>query len=129
MGKARKNVTQPENRSSRCQRRRKRTFGGNRFSKSASEVVEDQPPTLDVNIEPGVNTTVNNSSVTVNLPVNNSSVPVHFPVTIPVDFDVNSDVNIAIIDNLSDHDHLPGPSSAGDESISVSERKSSCKPN
>ena len=67
-------------------------------------MVEDQPPILDVNIESGVNTTVNNSSVTVNFPVNNSSVPV------PVDFDVNSDVNIAIIDNLSDHDHLPGPS-------------------
>ena len=59
MGKARKNVTQPEHRSSRCQRRR-RTFGGNRFSKRASEVVEEQP-ILDVNIESGVNTTVNNS--------------------------------------------------------------------
>ena len=61
MGKARKNVTQPEHRSSRCQRRRRRTFGGNRFSKHASEVVEEQPPILDVNIESGVNTTVNNS--------------------------------------------------------------------
>ena len=114
MGKARKNVTQPEHRSSRCQRRNKRAFVGNRFSKRASEVVEDQPPTLDVNTEPGVNTTVNNSSVTVNLPVNNSSVPINFPVTVPVDFDVNSDVNIASIDNLFDHDHLPGPSSSGD---------------
>ena len=75
-------------------------------------MIEDQPPILDINIESGVNTTVNNSSVTVNLPV-----------TVPVDFDVNSDVNIAIIDNLFDHDYLPGPSSAGDESISVSERK------
>ena len=107
MGKARKNVTQPEHRSSRCQRRRRRTFGGNRFSKRASEVVED------LNIESGVNTTVNNYSVSVN-----------FPVTVPVDFDVN----IAIKDNLSDHDHLPGPSSAGDESISVSERKLSRNP-
>ena len=80
-------------------------------------MVEDQPPTLDVNTEPGVNTTVNNSSV-----------PVNFPVTVPVDFDVNSDVNIASIDNLSDHDHPPGPSSAGDVSISVSERKLSCNP-
>ena len=61
MGKARKNVTQPEHRSSSCQRRRIRTFGGNRFSKRASEVVADQPPILDVNIESGVNTTVNNS--------------------------------------------------------------------
>ena len=59
MGKARKNVTQPEHRSSRCQRRR--TFGGNRFSKRASEVVEEQQHILDVNIESGVNTTVNNS--------------------------------------------------------------------
>ena len=40
MGRARKKVTQPEHRYSRCQRRRKRTFVGNRFSKSASEVVE-----------------------------------------------------------------------------------------
>ena len=55
MGKARKDVTQPEH------RRRRRTFGGNRFSKRASEVVEEQPPILDVNIESGVNTTVNNS--------------------------------------------------------------------
>ena len=117
MGKVRRRVTQTEHRSSRCQRRRKRTFSGNRFSKSASEVAEDQPPTLDVNIKPGVNTTVNNSSV-----------PVNFPVTIPVTFDVNSDINIASIDNLFDHDHLPGPSSAGDESISVSERKLSCNP-
>ena len=117
MGKARKNATQPEHRSSRCQRRRRRTFGRNRFSKRASEVVEDQAPILDVNIESGVNTTVNNYSV-----------PVNFPVTVPVDFDINIDVNIAIIDNLSDHDHLPGPSSAGDESISVSERKFSCNP-
>ena len=70
-------------------------------------MVEDQPPILDVNIESGDTT------------VNNSSVPVNFPVTVPVYFDVN----IAIIDNLSDHDHLPGPSSAGDEAISVSERK------
>ena len=55
MGKARKKVKQPEHRSSsRCQRRRKRTFGGNRYSNSASEVVVDQPPTLDVNNEPGV---------------------------------------------------------------------------
>ena len=61
MGKARKNVTQPVHRSSRCQRRRRRTFGGNRFSKRASEVVEEQPPILDVIIESGVNTTVNNS--------------------------------------------------------------------
>ena len=128
MGKARKKVTQPEHRSSRCQRRRKRTFGTNRFSKSASEVGEDQPPTLDVNIEPNVNTTVNNSFVAVNFPGDNSAVPVNFPVTVPVDFDVNSDVNIATIDNLSDHDHLPGPSSAGDESINVSERKLSSKP-
>ena len=86
-------------------------------------MVANQPLTLDVNIEPGVNTTVNNSSVTVNFPVNNSSVPVNFPVTVPVDFYVNSDVDIASIDNLSDHDHLPGPSSASDESISVSEWK------
>ena len=55
-------------------------------------MVEEQPPIRDVNIESGVNTTVNNSY----------SVPVNFPVTVPVDFDVNSDVNIAIIDNLSD---------------------------
>ena len=61
MCKARKNVTQPEHRSSRCQRRRRRTFGGNRFSKRASEVVEEQQHILDVNIESGVNTTVNNS--------------------------------------------------------------------
>ena len=54
MGKSRKDVTQPEH-------RRRRTFGGNRFSKRASEVVEEQPPILDVNIESGVNTTVNNS--------------------------------------------------------------------
>ena len=65
------------------------------FQKVQVKWLEDQPPTLDVNIEPGVNTTVNNSSVTVNFPVNNSSVPVNFPVTVPVDFDVNSDVNIA----------------------------------
>ena len=56
----------------------------------------------DVNIEPGVNTIVNYSSVTVNFPVNNSSVPVNFPVTVPVDFDVNGGVNIASIDNLSE---------------------------
>ena len=58
-------------------------------------MVEDQPPIRDVNIEPGVNTTVNNFPVTVNFPVNTSPVLVNFPVTVPVDFDVNSDVNIA----------------------------------
>ena len=60
--------------------------------------------------------------------MNNSSVPVNFPVTVPVYFDVNSDVNIASIHNLTDYDHLPGPSSTGDESISVSERKLSSNP-
>ena len=97
MGKPRKIVEQPEFRSSRSVRRKKRKFSGNRWSSNTSQTDEigdgnDSQTIVNNTIPFSVNTTDN------------------YPVNYPVNIVNTAEINLNTTD--TDTINMPGPSSA-----------------